>query len=846
MPPSITFDSSEKVRILLRYALCWGLHIDHPDFAKKLAEHGIKTARKGDGHVAYGTIRSALTWYLGKDYSKLLPAHTIGKGESTLFEVRMRVLKHDSRDLEAALMNMNISDLARDDISKPDSCLNMSTVHPLDGDARIEDDLLTHMNGTLEQIRQDHQREQEQARIVESQQREQRRARTVESQQEEAKIKSVWTKRTWPTYMGIPSQPVPDMPYIGGRGQPGMLPTPQERPNIAPPPGFGGPMRQPPGLNGPNGQQMGPGRELRYIHPWPRGASPEFITRREYASEGSECAKPRQDYQQNQEKIEASLQEALEGYRLRCNMNPIRSHEPRLNREPLMGSPWTVEEKNPEIQKQRHSSRESVRAREKSIKALSAYVYGNAALGDRLPTITEASSLMLSKLLQQRNPIPSGVLRQTILLPDKVGIRPLEDNLGNTDLHYQAGQDLFFVRFEIFNRFNHRNEECGDIPKLNNANQSWLFTMNPEHLEYSTLKLRRLIDMCGSGTPWFFHSKLDACSACVSLHCAKNAPPLALQDCHGQTWLHQYLYHNKWKPEQLNARTETGKCCAVELLTLCKHYGMDPGVKDNMGRSVLDYLKPHAQSEESEDAELETEGTIFAIRDLDTGLAEHTLASWGIRTTSRVQSWTMWLAEAASTSDKPLRGIEIALERAEAGAGLHDRDYYDTFGDTLLLAFINFVDPQTMPAQHVQKTLRGILIRIPRVDLRNRKGLTPLQLAIHLALPHVVATLLHHISTHHGSAGSTSASKEVALQNSIKVESYQGVTLLQCLRATYWNARHSVLEGAIFVEADAIICACLITNALAGKMFDESHEFRPLRERYVFESKKRTCDAQSC
>ncbi|KAE8865394.1 hypothetical protein PTNB73_06282 [Pyrenophora teres f. teres] len=62
-----------------------------------------------------------------------------------------------------------------------------------------------------------------------------------------------------PTNMGIPSQPVPDMHYMGGRGQPGMPPTPQERPNIAPPPGFGGPMRQPPGLGGPNPQQMGPG-----------------------------------------------------------------------------------------------------------------------------------------------------------------------------------------------------------------------------------------------------------------------------------------------------------------------------------------------------------------------------------------------------------------------------------------------------------------------------------------------------------------------------------------------------------------------------------------------------------
>ncbi|KAJ4334269.1 hypothetical protein N0V95_009215 [Ascochyta clinopodiicola] len=514
MPPPITFDSSEKVRILLRYALCWGLHIDHPDFAKKLAEHGIKTARKGgDGYVADGTIRSALTWYLGKDYTKLLPAYTIGKGESTLFEVRMRVLKHDSRDLEAALMNMNISDPARDDISKPNSCLNMSAVHPLDGDARVEDDLLTHMNGTLEQIRQDHQREQ---------------ARRVESQQEEAKIESVQEKRT----------------------------------------------------------------------------------RREYASEGSERAKPRQDYQQNQEKIMASLQKALskhntlsEGDWVHIAPQPISSHEPRLNGTPPKASPLTVkvEEKNPKIQKQHHSR--------------------------------------------------------------------------------------------------------------------------------------------GS------------------------------------------------------------------------HYGIDPGVKDNMGRTVLNYLKPHAQSEESEDVELETEGTIFAIRDLDTGLAEHTLASWGIRTTSRVQSWALWLAEAASTSDKPLRGIDSALARAEAGAGPHDRDYYDTLGDTLLLAFITFVDPQTMPAQHVQETLRWILIRIPRVDLRNRNGLTPLQLAIHLALPHVVATLLHHISTHHGSAGSTSASEDVALQNSITVESYQ------------------VFEGAIFVEADAIICACLITNALAGKMFDESHEFRPLRER---------------
>ncbi|KAF2645526.1 hypothetical protein P280DRAFT_442120 [Massarina eburnea CBS 473.64] len=60
------------------------------------------------------------------------------------------------------------------------------------------------------------------------------------------------------TNMGIPSQPVPDMPAMYGGRQPGMPPTPQDRPNIAPPPGFG--MRQPPGLGGPGPQQqMGPG-----------------------------------------------------------------------------------------------------------------------------------------------------------------------------------------------------------------------------------------------------------------------------------------------------------------------------------------------------------------------------------------------------------------------------------------------------------------------------------------------------------------------------------------------------------------------------------------------------------
>ena len=74
------------------------------------------------------------------------------------------------------------------------------------------------------------------------------------------------------TNMGIPSQQHPDLPFMGARGQPGMPPTPQDRPNIAPPPGFGGPMRQPPGF-APQ-QQMGPGGPSFSAGNTPLGAHP--------------------------------------------------------------------------------------------------------------------------------------------------------------------------------------------------------------------------------------------------------------------------------------------------------------------------------------------------------------------------------------------------------------------------------------------------------------------------------------------------------------------------------------------------------------------------------------------
>jgi hypothetical protein len=57
------------------------------------------------------------------------------------------------------------------------------------------------------------------------------------------------------TNMGIPSQPVPDMQMFAGRIQ-GMPAVPQERPNIAPPPGFS--LRPGPGSGSLNGPQQVP------------------------------------------------------------------------------------------------------------------------------------------------------------------------------------------------------------------------------------------------------------------------------------------------------------------------------------------------------------------------------------------------------------------------------------------------------------------------------------------------------------------------------------------------------------------------------------------------------------
>jgi hypothetical protein len=61
------------------------------------------------------------------------------------------------------------------------------------------------------------------------------------------------------------------------------------------------------------------------------------------------------------------------------------------------------------------------------------------------------------------------------------------------------------------------------------------------------------------------------------------------------------------------------------------------------------------------------------------------------------------------------------------------------------------------------------------------------------------------------------------------VESYDGTMLLQDVHLAYWTARASTDKYAFYVEVDALICLCLVTNAMAGKLPKEGHVYRPLR-----------------
>jgi hypothetical protein len=174
-----------------------------------------------------------------------------------------------------------------------------------------------------------------------------------------------------------------------------------------------------------------------------------------------------------------------------------------------------------------------------------------------------------------------------------------------------------------------------------------------------------------------------------------------------------------------------------------------------------------------------------------------------------------------------------------------DVGHIDKEKQTLLHTFISLINPRTMPACDVQRTLRMILNRCGcSLHNRNARGETPFQLAGRLALPHVLMMLLWHVVDSHGILPGSSNNDRIIkiLQGYIDVENDKGVTLITDVHLTHWRARHSKEPDAFHFEIDALMCTVIIANAMDGQLLEKEYRFRELREDMRFateEDKKR-------
>ncbi|KAF1970360.1 hypothetical protein BU23DRAFT_649925 [Bimuria novae-zelandiae CBS 107.79] len=148
----------------------------------------------------------------------------------------------------------------------------------------------------------------------------------------------------------------------------------------------------------------------------------------------------------------------------------------------------------------------------------------------------------------------------------------------------------------------------------------------------------------------------------------------------------------------------------------------------------------------------------------------------------------------------------------------------DQQGSTLLHSLISYINPHTMPSSQVQAAVLRIFYNldgnsnpwsreaVPKLlNARNKDGLTPLHLAAKCALPHVVASLLKELGYNNNRSP-----RDTRL--AIAVRDTYGTSLLEDLSSTYWLARSSDEESSLLLEADAMFCVCLISDALAGRL----------------------------
>jgi hypothetical protein len=290
------------------------------------------------------------------------------------------------------------------------------------------------------------------------------------------------------------------------------------------------------------------------------------------------------------------------------------------------------------------------------------------------------------------------------------------------------------------------------------------------------------------------------------------------------------LYSQDWS-DCLTPKTSSDESFAIAILKLCVAYKINPYILDNAGRDVLEKLEELCRKEST------AEGTREPLWDVKKALAQHSQPCWSKN--ARVRSWKALVPSGLQQYISPESG------------------HYDEFGETPLHAFISHLDPRKEKANEVQKKLGGLLHSFEgdfdALYMRNKVGLTPLHLAIRLSLPHVVGMLLLAVGSRGLWRGPNKAARIKrrqgfwgAVREALSVESYDGTMLLQDVHETYWAARDSTDEYAFHVEVDALICLCLVTNAMAGKLPKEGHVYRTLRVAQEWphdkKAEKRPCD----
>jgi hypothetical protein len=228
-------------------------------------------------------------------------------------------------------------------------------------------------------------------------------------------------------------------------------------------------------------------------------------------------------------------------------------------------------------------------------------------------------------------------------------------------------------------------------------------------------------------------------------------------------------------------------------------------------------------------------------------LSEHALASEdrGCSGSSRgkIRSWSVWLSQIRTEAfpySSPLESIERTIN------GMTNKDLLpsDEDSNSVLHSLISSIDPLTMQADDVRKVLKTLFDKagVSILSRRNKQAFTPLHLAVRSALPHVVAEIMLEASKWYFVEDKTmdrSTRIKAIAKRLTAVQGYDGTTLLEDLSSTYWLARASNEDGSVLMEVDALLCICLITDAMAGRLPPDDHQFRPLRAWYKKDRKRK-------